>query len=268
MPNPAVLLVVLLTATLAFGQSEVAGPRLPDGVLAETAAVVTVTAVIDGDTVVLDDDRQVRLVGIQAPRLPLGRPGVVAWPGAAAARDHLARLVAGQRVRLAYAGNREDRYGRVLAHLVRQDGLWVQGALLAAGQARVYTFADAAAAAQPMLALERVARGQARGLWADPFYAVRTAGETADHLDSFQLIEGRVLDAQQVRGRVYLNFGEDWRSDFTVTVAPDDTDRFAAAGLDLLALAGRSVRVRGWLYWYNGPAVDLTHPDQLERLDP
>ena len=38
----------------------------------ETARVV---GVVDGDTVVLESGAVVRLVGIQAPKLPLGRPG-------------------------------------------------------------------------------------------------------------------------------------------------------------------------------------------------
>jgi micrococcal nuclease len=39
-----------------------------------------VVEVIDGDTVVLGDGREVRLVGIQAPKLPLGRAGFPTWP--------------------------------------------------------------------------------------------------------------------------------------------------------------------------------------------
>ena len=227
----------------------------------------TVAAVIDGDTVRLDDGREVRLVGLQAPKLPLGRPGFVAWPGAPAARAALDALVAGRAVGLAYGGAAEDRHGRRLAHLVRDDGLWVQGAMLAAGQARVYTFPDNTTAVAEMLAIERTARAAGRGIWADPFYAVRTPAEADRHVDSFQLVEGQVRDAAEVRGRIYLNFGADWREDFTITIAPRHTGRFDGASFDPLALAGTRVRVRGWLYRYNGPAIDLTHPAQLERLD-
>ena len=39
-----------------------------------------VVAVSDGDTVDLDSGLTVRLVGIQAPKLPLGREGFTAWP--------------------------------------------------------------------------------------------------------------------------------------------------------------------------------------------
>jgi endonuclease YncB( thermonuclease family) len=51
-----------------------------------------VVEVIDGDTVVLDDGKEVRLVGIQAPKLPLNRPNFKEWPLAPEAKDELEKL--------------------------------------------------------------------------------------------------------------------------------------------------------------------------------
>ena len=65
---------------------------------------------------------------------------------------------------------------------------------------------------------------------------------------------------------LYLNFAGDWRSDFTISIARKDAAAFAAAGLDPPALAGKHVRVRGWLAWRNGPMIEATHPDQIELL--
>lgn len=66
---------------------------------------------------------------------------------------------------------------------------------------------------------------------------------------------------------MYLNFGADWRTDFTITIAARDLKLFEQAGLDLFALEGRTVRVRGWLDSYNGPAIEADHPEQIEVLD-
>jgi hypothetical protein len=67
-------------------------------------------------------------------------------------------------------------------------------------------------------------------------------------------------------GRIYLNFGNDWRSDFTISIDRKDVRAFAAAGIDLKGLAGKRVRVRGWIEWRNGPMIAATHPEQLELL--
>ncbi len=85
-------------------------------------------------------------------------------------------------------------------------------------------------------------------------------------MNSFQLVEGRVATAANVRGRVYLNFGEDWKTDFTV-LAPSSVRRmFEKKGIDLALLGGSVVRVRGWVKSWNGPMIELTHPEQLEIL--
>jgi len=142
----------------------------------EAGPTATAIAVIDGDTLVLDDGQEVRLVGLQAPKLPLGRPGFQTWPLAEEAKAALAALTLGRRIVLGYGGRRLDRHGRALAHLFDADvGTWIQGALLEAGLARVYSFADNRALVAEMLALERTARTAHRGIWADPFYAPRSA---------------------------------------------------------------------------------------------
>ena len=91
---------------------------------------------------------------------------------------------------------------------------------------------------------------------------------THSHLNSFQLVEGRVLDAARVRTRAHLNFGPDWRTDFTVTLDARARRLFRDAGFDPLALEGRRVRVRGWLREFNGLLIDSTHPEQIEVLGP
>lgn len=241
-----------------------AAADLPHGL--KTAGRSMVAEVIDGDTVALADGREVRLVGIQAPKLPLGRTGFAAWPLAEEARRALSDLVQGREVMLAYGGARHDRYGRLLAHLARADGLWIQCEMLRRGLARVYSFRDNRAAAAELLTCERAARIARRGIWAHSFYALRRPEETTELIGSFQIVEGRVRQAAEVGGKVYLNFGPDYRTDFTVSVAPRDQHLFDEAGVDLLGLEGRRIRVRGWLSRRNGPMIEATHPEQIELL--
>lgn len=255
--------------------------RLAVGLVLAAAAAVTppaadelgpgpaagAVAVIDGDTLVLDDGRQVRLVGIQAPKLPLGRPDFQAWPLADRAKAALQRLALGKRLTLSFGGRRIDRHGRLLAQLYDDAGHWLQGELLRQGLARVYSFADNRALVAEMLALEGAARAAGRGIWSHPFYRVLNVDETPKFKGGFQLVEGRVLDASIVKGRAYLNFGPDWRTDFTVSMAPDRRRLFEAEGIAVGDYAGRRVRVRGWLRSYNGPLIEATHPEQIEVLD-
>ena len=117
-----------------------------------------------------------------------------------------------------------------------------------------------------MLARERTARAAGLGIWAHPFYALRRAEAAAEAIGSFQLVEGRVLEAAKVRGRVYLNFGEDWKTDFTISIAPKAWKLFEAEGIAPQDYRGRRLRVRGWLKSLNGPMIAATHPEQIEVL--
>jgi len=226
-----------------------------------------VTEIVDGDTIILADGRSVRLVGIQAPKLSLGRRNFNDWPLSDEAKTALGEMTSGEKVVLTFTGAEIDRHGRVLAHLHMEDGRWVQGHMLRAGLARVYSFADNRGRVAEMLALEREARLERRGIWADPFYRILEPDEASEHIGTFQIIEGRVVEAAKAGGRTYINFGPDWRSDFTVTLAPGTSRIFKAAEIDPLALNGRRVRVRGWLKSRNGPMIEITHPEQIELLE-
>jgi endonuclease YncB( thermonuclease family) len=225
-----------------------------------------VVEIVDGDTLVLEGGLQVRLVGIQAPKLPLDRPGFKKWPLADEAKAALDALTRGRTVGLKYGGRRRDRHGRALAHLFTEDGRWIQGALLAQGMARVYSFRDNRRMVAEMLALERQARAANRGIWGHPYYRVLRATETPQFIDSFQLVEARVHRVAVVRGRLYINFAEDWRRDFTVSFRSRDRASLDRAGFDYHALEGRRVRVRGWLKNWNGPMIEATHREQIEVL--
>ena len=229
-----------------------------------------VREVVDGDTLVLarpiDGATKVRLVGIQAPKLPLGRAGFRAWPLAEEARQALVELAQGRELTLSFGGASKDRYGRLLAHLHDPAGTWIQGEMLRRGMTRVYSFADNRAVVAEMLALEREARQAGRGVWNDPFYAIRTPEEASRHLGSFQIVEATVLAATRKQGRIYLNFGPDWRTDFTAAIGTSARTLFVRQGLDPLDLAGRRIRLRGWIARFNGPLIEVTHPEQIEVL--
>lgn len=222
---------------------------------------------IDGDTLLLDDGREVRLVGLQAPKLPLGRPDFRAWPLAHEAKAALEALVLGKAITLAYGGRQLDRHGRALAHLYRDDGTWIQGELLELGMARVYSFADNRALVAEMLAIEQATRAVGRGIWGLDWYAIRGLDSIEDDRDSFQLVEGRILDAARAGGRGYLNFGADRMTDFTLSLDPATLRLFDAEGLPIEQLEGRRIRVRGWVDYFNGPMIEITHPEQIEVLD-
>jgi hypothetical protein len=145
----------------------------------------------------------------------------------------------------------------------------LQEALVGKGLAHVYTFADNRACAAELLASEKEARAKRLGLWRSSAYRIQGAADAEQLgrlIHGYQLVEGTVVAVGEGRGRFYLNFAEDWRRDFTVSIERKDARAFADAGIDPKGLTGKRVRVRGWLAWWNGPMIEATHPEQLEVL--
>ncbi|WP_371397802.1 thermonuclease family protein [Fretibacter rubidus] len=232
------------------------------------------SSVVDGDTLFLANGLKVRLSAIQAPKLPLGRKGFKAWPLGEDAKAALTQLTQNRRVQLYYGGEQRDRYGRALAQIFTltptgERDLWVQEEMIKRGLARVYTWPDTYQNSDILYKAERDARASNRGIWALDYYKVRSPDPNAlaQDVDSFQIIEGIVTSVADVRGRIYLNFGADYKTDFTVAIAKRNRKRFAKEGLDPLSLEGARVRVRGWVELTNGPMIWLDTATRLEVLD-
>ena len=230
--------------------------------------------IVDGRTFVLDDGRRgVRLAGIEVPPLPLLQENNPA-PGGTAAREALAALLSGAQVTLKQAEpQKNDRYGRILAYaFVSRDGIEhaVQADMVAAGLARVAARVGSRACAAELLSRENMARKAKLGLWGSSYYDLLNADNPTDVLAEqgrFALVEGKVLSVRESGATIYVNFGRRWTEDFTVTILKRNERNFMAAGLEPKKLAGRHIRVRGWIEERGGPWIEATRPEQIEFAD-
>ncbi|QPC43178.1 thermonuclease family protein [Kaustia mangrovi] len=258
---------IALLAALAFCQAG-RPARAADAECALSAqGEAEIAAVVDARTVRLADGRVLRLAGLLGPDQGAASPPKTGEP-----REALAGLLRGGRVLVFPNGSQADRRGRIGAHLfVRRDGrlVWVQAALAEAGLARVMPLATGACI-RPLLALEARARAAGKGLWADTANRVRPAeppGPLYPLAGSVQIVEGTVATVAPTRARTYLNFGEDWREDFTVAIPAGARGAFEGSAADPARLTGRRIRVRGWIELRNGPMIVATRPEQIELLD-
>ncbi len=239
----------------------------------ETLAQSAAARVLDGRTFLLEDGREVRLAGIEVPPLA-GSQGQSEAPGGSGARDALAALLSGAPITLKQADTQKtDRYGRLVAYaFVRREGAdqAVQAALLAAGQALVAARVSSQACARELLRAEGAARKAKLGLWASSYYDLLNADSPTDVLAQkgrFALVEGRVLSVRESGATIYVNFGRRWSEDFTVTILKRNERNFTAAGFEPKTLAGRQIRVRGFIEERGGPWIEATRPEQIEFAD-
>lgn len=121
-----------------------------------------VIRVIDGDTIVLDGNEKVRLIGVDTPETKHPEKTVQYFGKEASAFTK--RMVEGKKVRLEYDWPKRDKYERLLAYVYLKDGTFLNAEIIKQGYGFAYTrfpfkYLDA------FRQYEREARENDRGLW-------------------------------------------------------------------------------------------------------
>lgn len=159
-----------------------------------------------------------------------------------------------------------DRYGRSLAILTSVgEKRSFQEQLLEAGDALVYSPTGFRQSAAFMAAEER-ARAAQRGIWKthavrDLWLDLRPEDLGAQHDQHFVRVAGHATRVYPARDAYYINFGDDWKTDFSIRIP---RKAWRAFGDRLAVYAGDAVQARGVIIQENGPMIVVTRPEQLE----
>lgn len=242
-----------------FPKSEFEGLRL--------TSAARVTEVIDPLTLRLHDGKTVRLIGLDMPDLNFHDPGDLS----VTAQKILTDFLLNQDVKVYQTASpkagRKNRMGHDIAHIEKKDdGTWVQGMLISLGLARVRTQKNNTELNSEMLELEKTARNNEQGLWDIEEYKLLSPETAESKIGSYQIIEGIVQKVGSSKNTLFLNFGANWRDDFTISLERSIIRELSRSGYNPREWGGQKVRVRGWLESYNGPHIKLDHTERLEYL--
>ena len=83
---------------------------------------------------------------------------------------------------------------------------------------------------------------------------------------NFAIVEGAVLKTHISKNTIFLNFGSDWKSDFTAVISADNKPSLQKHFKSISNLEGKRLRLRGFLDLYNRPSMRIDHPLQIEML--
>ena len=165
------IVVVLFIVLLAFLLP--APDRTPPS---PEEAVYDVVRCVDGDTIVLDDgygnDMKIRFIGSDTPETV--KPNTPKQPFGDEASAFTKRIIAdaGNKVRLAYDGDKTDRFGRTLAlvYVETPEGeIMLNERLIREGLARAkLNYHYSAATKERFRAAEEVAKAERRNIWSLP----------------------------------------------------------------------------------------------------
>lgn len=255
------LALTLLTALHVHANSlpltaDVVRPGCMQALTTERATIARVT---DGDTVVLTDQRRVRLIGINSAELNAKNPTL--RKAAQQATDALENwLPSGQPVVLYLGDEPHDRHGRVLAHVVREsDNLAVAHLMVKQGLAVQSAVAPTTRCTDDFEKLEQQAIKADLGLWTMRNLMSTSAKNLTTRNAGFKLINGLVtsVNSQPHRTELFLD------KHLQLLVRPA-----LAKQLSLKKLSGQRIEVRGWVSRRKGqPYLWLQHAANLTTLD-
>lgn len=198
----------------------------------------SIKAVYDGDTVVLEDGRRIRLLGINTPEVQ--HRGNPAEAGGEAAKAWLQAKLQHSRVRLETDAEKIDNYGRTLAHLFTEQKEHINLALVQAGLATTSIYPPNLRYADSLLAAEKRAEQAHLGVWQRPEYAPRPiAALNAESHSGWARWVGQVRQIRHTPKSVYLVFSDR----FEARIERQWLKLFP----DINGYQGKTLEVRGWL---------------------
>jgi len=224
-----------------------------DACLFELQGEGRVAEIVDARSLRLDDDREIRLLGIEP--LPT-------------AKQVLTAMLIGRAVTLRGPDDMPDRYGRTPA-LVFPAGreTSVQSLLLAQGEALVSAEIADKDCAAALLTAEAEAHQARKGAWATSLVIKNAeSDDIREGIGHFMVVEGKVRSVRQVGATTYLNFGRSWTRGFAATIPKRITPTLERAGVVLKSLENKNIRVRGWVEGATGPRIEVLRVGQIEVL--
>ena len=251
--------VLLFTLFAAFsGKLAHASDNCTTTLFSET---VTIKSIIDGDTILLEDGRFVRLVGINTPELNKKSPP--AEPYAQEAKDALSTLLQDvKQIGLIHGKDKHDHYQRLLAHAFLLDGTNIQTELLKKGMAQHILIPPNNAMYECYRQAERQSQSKKAGLWSHPYFRVMNADElTLRHIGFFR-VTGRIKEIKKRKDNYWLVINER----FSFRIDSDSLKHFKRNRPETLRT--HTVQASGWIFPYKaGLNMRIQHPLNMKILD-
>ena len=214
--------------------------------------------VVDGDTIVVDEDIKVRLVGVNTPEM--GYANRRQEPFAKQAKNKLKVILGKGKVQLEFDREKQDKHGRVLAHVYSDEGENAQTQLLKHGLAFAVAVSDNQTYLNDYLKAEAIARRKKLGIWNDAYFAPKTAEEIArKHAKGYRRVSGVVVKTSKSNKNIALHLGEHFK-----VLIPRKYWKSYFRGKPKQYL-NKHIVARGWVFTSNNfSGIKVYHPSMIE----
>ncbi|MDH5480098.1 MAG: thermonuclease family protein [Nitrosomonas sp.] len=196
-----------------------------------------VTHVYDGDTITLNGNQRVRLLGLNTPEIQNRHRENET--GGIAAKEWLQDQLQDKTVYLEFDEEKHDRYKRLLAHLFLPDGKHINLALIENGLATVNIIPPNIRYAEKFIEAQQLAEKQNLGIWSEPEYQPYPLSQISSSRKGWQRIVGTPRSIKQSKKYTRLIFN----NRFSIRIANDNLGLFPA----LETYLEKTLEIRGWI---------------------
>ena len=228
---------------------------------------IKVIDVIDGDTIKLANGKLLRYIGLDTPELRIKKGGKFIYspqPFSKEATEFNQKLVANKFITVEFDVERVDRYGRLLGYCFVDD-TFVNARLIEEGFATLYTWPPNIKYVDLLVNSQKKARQEKKGLWGA--YETIHHTQANQYINQIRTVEGKVVNTYQSPKCVFLNFGSNYRTDFTVVIFNNVLASFHEKGIDPLTFyKGKRIRLSGRIREYNGPEIIVNTPHEIQVI--
>ncbi|MDD5578419.1 MAG: thermonuclease family protein [Methylobacter sp.] len=215
-----------------------------------------VKTVYDGDTVVLEDGRKIRLLGINTPEVQ--HRDKMADAGGEEAKHWLINKLQNSKVRLVTDAEKTDKYGRTLAHVFTEKKEHINVSLVAAGLAEISIYPPNLFYVDELVKAQNVAEKARLGIWQRPEYAILPVSHlNGEGHTGWTRMAGKVVGIRNTRKFIYLEFSPQ----FDARIERKWLSLFP----DINGYLGKNIEVRGWLNKSRGSfSMLIRHPSAIK----
>lgn len=196
-----------------------------------------VTRVYDGDTIILEGRKQVRLLGVNTPEIESRHRSEE--PGGVAAKKWLQNQLRDNQVYLEFDQVKRDKYKRLLAHVFLPNGKHVNLALMESSLATISIIPPNGRYSDKLIQAQQYAEKQKLGIWSMPEYQPRPIAEIANHTKGWQRFTGTPVAIKKSRKFTRLLFNDK----VDIRVANSNLKLFP----ELANYVGKPLEIRGWV---------------------
>ncbi len=162
--------------------------------------------------------------------------------------------------------NNKDRYGNSFAEIkMPGNNKLLEEEILNKGLSLVY-FIDKEENSDKFFAAENIARQNKIGIWKE--IRILDANNISNNynaiLNKFVIARGVVKGVYTSKQNTFINFGNDWKTDFTAQIANKTLKDYPDFNIE--KIIGKRIMLRGWLENYNGPFIKIYNPQNIEFL--